>query len=329
MKHDSFQHHKRLPALGAAEGVRQDVQAAKETGVPYDPRGIGVAWTHDFLNKKPWHPMNFRNRARVWEAEQRNQEEQASKDRARKEFEAEQHYLKTISMLSPEERERYRQRQSVSWLYMKPPGYSESGGNGGRSPSAQVKVQAQVQAHKQEQEQEQGGGAAMPGPIPHSTRQKAQSQSDEHVSKVLKGIRAASQRQLELKNTNALSSSLSFGNLPDDENQRFVMPSMDSEDEERAFQLLKMSEQERNDYFMGLRNHKKRRKKSKPPHVNERSKVQEAKEFLRSVGINVTDSDEDNDADRDEERMEKRLGLKHTRCTSSGKDRKHSSRQKV
>ncbi len=35
------------------------------------------------------------------------------------EFEAEQAYLKTLSLLSPEEQEKYRQRQSVSFLYMK------------------------------------------------------------------------------------------------------------------------------------------------------------------------------------------------------------------
>lgn len=38
---------------------------------------------------------------------------------AKAEFEAEQAYLKTLSLLSPEEQEKYRQRQSVSFLYMK------------------------------------------------------------------------------------------------------------------------------------------------------------------------------------------------------------------
>ena len=43
---------RRGPAMGAKDGVRRDMQAAKEAGVAYDPSGVGAAWTHDFLNKK-------------------------------------------------------------------------------------------------------------------------------------------------------------------------------------------------------------------------------------------------------------------------------------
>ena len=38
------------------------------------------------------------------------------------EFQAEQDYMKTLSYLSPEEQKKYKERQSVSWLYQKPPG---------------------------------------------------------------------------------------------------------------------------------------------------------------------------------------------------------------
>ena len=38
------------------------------------------------------------------------------------EFQAEQDYMKTLSYLSPEEQKIYKERQSVSWLYQKPPG---------------------------------------------------------------------------------------------------------------------------------------------------------------------------------------------------------------
>ena len=38
------------------------------------------------------------------------------------EFQAEQDYMKTLSYLSPEEQRKYKERQSVSWLYQKPPG---------------------------------------------------------------------------------------------------------------------------------------------------------------------------------------------------------------
>lgn len=57
-------------------GIRADAKAAKvvkETGqnAPgYNPQGLGAAWSHNFLNQKPWHPANFRNQAKVYEAEQ-------------------------------------------------------------------------------------------------------------------------------------------------------------------------------------------------------------------------------------------------------------------
>jgi CBF1 interacting corepressor len=31
---------------------------------------VGTAWSHNFLNQKPWHPLNFRNQAKKFEAEQ-------------------------------------------------------------------------------------------------------------------------------------------------------------------------------------------------------------------------------------------------------------------
>ncbi len=41
---------------------------------------------------------------------------------SQQEFQAEQDYMKTLSYLSPEEQKKYKERQSVSWLYQKPPG---------------------------------------------------------------------------------------------------------------------------------------------------------------------------------------------------------------
>ena len=39
------------------------------------------------------------------------------------EFDAEQEYLKTLSYLSPEDQQKYTERQGVSFMYQKPPGY--------------------------------------------------------------------------------------------------------------------------------------------------------------------------------------------------------------
>ena len=51
-------------------GIKADADRAKqavlEAGKDYNPAipGVGAAWSHNFLNQKPWHPLNYRNQ--VW-----------------------------------------------------------------------------------------------------------------------------------------------------------------------------------------------------------------------------------------------------------------------
>jgi len=52
-------------------GIRNDTKRAKETGDTYNPNGTGVAWSHNFLNQKPWHPLNFRNQKAKFDAEEK------------------------------------------------------------------------------------------------------------------------------------------------------------------------------------------------------------------------------------------------------------------
>ena len=54
---------------GARADAARILAAAKE-GKAFDASNAGSAWSHNFLNQKPWHPLNFRNQARVFEAEQ-------------------------------------------------------------------------------------------------------------------------------------------------------------------------------------------------------------------------------------------------------------------
>ena len=42
------------------------------------------------------------------------------------EFQAEQDYMKTLSYLTPEEQAKYKERQSVSFMYQRPPGMQEA-----------------------------------------------------------------------------------------------------------------------------------------------------------------------------------------------------------
>jgi len=63
-----------LPALHSQlnpAGIKDDLKRAKASGEAYDPRGVGAGYSHNFLNQKPWHPMNFRNQVKRYDAEQK------------------------------------------------------------------------------------------------------------------------------------------------------------------------------------------------------------------------------------------------------------------
>ena len=53
------------PARGVKAGIRADFEAEK---LGLKPTG-GTAWSHNFLNQKYWHPLSFRNQAKLYEAE--------------------------------------------------------------------------------------------------------------------------------------------------------------------------------------------------------------------------------------------------------------------
>ena len=60
---------------------------------------------------------------RVFEAQEQAEKDAKARAEGKAEFDAEQEYLKTLSYLSPEEQKRYTERQGVSFMYQKPPGY--------------------------------------------------------------------------------------------------------------------------------------------------------------------------------------------------------------
>lgn len=226
---------RRGPALGAIDGVRKDIEAMKkamQAGEEYNPNGHGAAWTHDFLNKKPWHPMNFRNQAKVWEAEQQHYENERRNDLGRKEFEAEQHYLKTLSMLDPEEKEKYQQRQSVAWLYMKPPGFSEA------AQLAEKKQQEEcidgADKNDQEQQQQQPLAAGNEPPQAAKRQRHDQGRGGNYLSKVVGGYRAVVQRtNLQLKGPLGGRSPPRGGEALDAPNQQYVVADCDSDQGEQ------------------------------------------------------------------------------------------------
>lgn len=72
-------------------GIKADAQRAKETGDTYNPNGVGAAWSHNFLNQKPWHPLSFRNQKARFEAEERAFKEAKTNQQAQVRIPSRQH----------------------------------------------------------------------------------------------------------------------------------------------------------------------------------------------------------------------------------------------
>ncbi|KAK9818217.1 hypothetical protein WJX72_008980 [[Myrmecia] bisecta] len=182
----------RAPARGVLDGIKADAAAAKAgQGVK-----AGSAWSHNFLNQKPWHPLNFKNQARVFEAELQATDEAKRKAEAKAEFDAEQDYLKTLSYLNPEEQRKYQERQSISFMYMKPPGYD-----------------AAAQKVAQEGKREDGGAAvpsgrdqlAAPSKQDKPAARPAPARSKTHIADMLGAMAALQQQEKwELKHVSGM-----------------------------------------------------------------------------------------------------------------------------
>lgn len=84
----------------------------------------GTAWSHSYLNQKPWHPLSYPNQRRKWIAEQTHAERQRKSDEVAREFAQEQDFFRTSALLSKKEREKMEAMQAVSFMYMRPPGYN-------------------------------------------------------------------------------------------------------------------------------------------------------------------------------------------------------------
>lgn len=120
---------------GEGSGIRLSKRFAggKVTGtgleVDYKTKS-GTAWSHSFLNQKPWHPLSYPNQRRKWIAEQTNaQHDRRAEEVAREvsgsictwssrirfdsirvfwQFAQEQEFFKQAALISKKEREKVR-----------------------------------------------------------------------------------------------------------------------------------------------------------------------------------------------------------------------------
>nr|KYP66525.1 putative zinc finger CCHC domain-containing protein At4g19190 family [Cajanus cajan] len=84
----------------------------------------GTAWSHSYLNQKPWHPLSYPNQRRKWIAEQTHANRQRRADEVSREFAQEQEFFRQTALISKKEKEKVELMQAVSFMYVRPPGYN-------------------------------------------------------------------------------------------------------------------------------------------------------------------------------------------------------------
>ncbi|KAF5752581.1 putative cir [Tripterygium wilfordii] len=84
----------------------------------------GTAWSHSFLNQKPWHPLSYPNQRRKWIAEQTHAQRERRAEEVSREYKQEQDFFRQTALISKREKEKVEMMQAVSFMYVRPPGYN-------------------------------------------------------------------------------------------------------------------------------------------------------------------------------------------------------------
>ncbi|EEF42547.1 uncharacterized zinc finger CCHC domain-containing protein At4g19190 isoform X2 [Ricinus communis] len=84
----------------------------------------GTAWSHSYLNQKPWHPLSYPNQRRKWIAEQTHAQRQKRTEEVSREYAQEQEFFRQTALISKKEKEKIETMKAVSFMYVRPPGYN-------------------------------------------------------------------------------------------------------------------------------------------------------------------------------------------------------------
>ncbi|KAK9140243.1 hypothetical protein Scep_009924 [Stephania cephalantha] len=111
---------------GGAGGMMRSKKKSSSIGggeVDYKTKA-GTAWSHSYLNQKPWHPLSYPNQRRKWIAEQYDAQRQRRADEVAREFAQEQEFFRQTALVSKKEKEKVEMMKAVSFMYVRPPGYN-------------------------------------------------------------------------------------------------------------------------------------------------------------------------------------------------------------
>ncbi|KAH9321190.1 hypothetical protein KI387_015829 [Taxus chinensis] len=108
---------------GEEEGGLRLSKRIAQGEVDYSSKS-GTAWSHSYLNQKPWHPLSYPNQKRKWIAEQTHAHKDRKSQEVAREFAQEQDFFRQTAAISKKEKEKVEMMQAVSFMYMRPPGYN-------------------------------------------------------------------------------------------------------------------------------------------------------------------------------------------------------------
>ncbi|XP_078173620.1 zinc knuckle (CCHC-type) family protein [Carex rostrata] len=84
----------------------------------------GTAWSHSYLNQKPWHPLSYPNQRRKWIAEQVTANHSRRQEEVAREFAQEQEFFRQTALFNKKDKEKVEMMKAVSFMYVRPPGYN-------------------------------------------------------------------------------------------------------------------------------------------------------------------------------------------------------------
>ncbi|KAH7519125.1 hypothetical protein FEM48_Zijuj08G0000600 [Ziziphus jujuba var. spinosa] len=108
------------------EGIRKSKSKRFDDGaaeVDYKTKA-GTAWSHSYLNQKPWHPLSYPNQRRKWIAEQTHANRLRRSQEVAREYAQEQEFFRQTALISKKEKEKVEVMKAVSFMYVRPPGYN-------------------------------------------------------------------------------------------------------------------------------------------------------------------------------------------------------------
>ncbi|KAL8216470.1 hypothetical protein R6Q57_023307 [Mikania cordata] len=128
----------------------------------------GTAWSHSYLNQKPWHPLSYPNQRRKWIAEQTHAQRERRAEEVAREYAQEQEFFRQAALVSKKEKEKMEMLKAVSFMYVRPPGY-----NAESAKAAEIAEEKKAQEPSLDQHSEDAGTAhILQNPMPPNERMK-------------------------------------------------------------------------------------------------------------------------------------------------------------